>query len=1011
VRNLTSRVLVLSLLCLVPAGTAFAGGPPCDAADDPSCDGACATETLGFPELEPVVSAEPLDVTATPRAQVEGPGAAPPPPPMPPPPPGYSLVRTLERDIWLPVGEAYVTSIDTTTQSLAEELLPPDVLTATAHQAVDYAPAWLQGELADAFGRLSPGNQDHFAGIILAAADPYVDEIAFTVAHTPAPVLTDGSFYDAIITENVEDLYAIDQDLLYADIVDYGDALTGGDYYSTVRYRIIDTNGDLVEKEFDRDLYYWYIVHPKLSDELATTIDPDAPNKDTPAPPPTGRFWREYIYNSSDPNPHAPGQNWRPLREMLAGCQTLWNSQSNVEGAANGAVGLVSQWMNTVMRYDLPPSNERAIQPVRILHNHCGRCGEQQDLLAAAGRTALIPSVCSSAWANDHVWAEFFENDKWRLWDCSGGGRAVIDPPTYYDHWSNGGVSGVMDWRGDGYIWTVTDKYTPYSTVNVNVTDRLGNPVDGARILLATYFNDGTTLVILVWGYTDSRGHVSFVVGDQKMIFARVDSPIGNFPVQDMQVTRIVNSTEPDMDYTWDCALTETGHGTVPVLRYVAQTPGPVQTDYLLEVAWSVPREILYGGSMYDPRAAFAKSVEPGDVTFFIADTGNYGLYTSGSQFFGQELRRGPGPEDVLFEIQRDGTWYSVLSNQEEMVDTQVLSVTTSLYAWLDDYDGDGIPNDSDNCVEDPNSLQQDSDTDLVGDACDNCPDDNNPGQEDRDGDGRGDLCDACPDDPLDDFDGDGHCAGDDNCPEHNNPLQEDGDTDGAGDACDNCDGLSNPGQEDMDADGFGNDCDNCPGIFNPTQQDSDSDGIGDACQFLDSDGDGIYDGIDNCVDIENPGQEDDDWDLIGNDCDNCPGFYNPGQEDRDGDQAGDGCDCSPDDNSVSVSPFEIVNVVFLDRETLGWDSDEPNSGSTTHYDVLRGLVDDLRRDGDIGRAECIAGGNDVTDVVLTDAELPAGEIFYYLVRGQNACETAGDGTYGHNSAGDDRGVPGSDCL
>ena len=57
------------------------------------------------------------------------------------------------------------------------------------------------------------------------------------------------------------------------------------------------------------------------------------------------------------------------------------------------------------------------------------------------------------------------------------------------------------------------------------------------------------------------------------------------------------------------------------------------------------------------------------------------------------------------------------------------------------DIDGDGVPNDTDNCplVE---VMQDDNDEDGVGDACDNCPDTANAGQSDIDGDGTGDACD-----------------------------------------------------------------------------------------------------------------------------------------------------------------------------------------------------------------------------------------------------------------------------
>ncbi|MEW6049744.1 MAG: hypothetical protein AB1644_01595 [Candidatus Zixiibacteriota bacterium] len=57
------------------------------------------------------------------------------------------------------------------------------------------------------------------------------------------------------------------------------------------------------------------------------------------------------------------------------------------------------------------------------------------------------------------------------------------------------------------------------------------------------------------------------------------------------------------------------------------------------------------------------------------------------------------------------------------------------------DTDGDGIPDDQDNCPFDYNPGQEDGDLDGVGDVCDNCPYDYNPLQEDTDGDGIGDSC------------------------------------------------------------------------------------------------------------------------------------------------------------------------------------------------------------------------------------------------------------------------------
>lgn len=62
----------------------------------------------------------------------------------------------------------------------------------------------------------------------------------------------------------------------------------------------------------------------------------------------------------------------------------------------------------------------------------------------------------------------------------------------------------------------------------------------------------------------------------------------------------------------------------------------------------------------------------------------------------------------------------------------------------LADTDDDGVPDDSDNCVSEPNPSQQDTDLDGLGDACDNCPSESNPGQEDSYGTvGVGDACDC----------------------------------------------------------------------------------------------------------------------------------------------------------------------------------------------------------------------------------------------------------------------------
>lgn len=107
-------------------------------------------------------------------------------------------------------------------------------------------------------------------------------------------------------------------------------------------------------------------------------------------------------------------------------------------------------------------------------------------------------------------------------------------------------------------------------------------------------------------------------------------------------------------------------------------------------------------------------------------------------------------------------------------------------------------------------SVEGDRDGDGVPDEEDNCPDVFNPirpldafAQADTDADGPGDACDPCPLDAHttecaafdpNDADGDGTPEIEDNCPALANPDQADADDDGKGDACDPCPDDANPG-------------------------------------------------------------------------------------------------------------------------------------------------------------------------------------------------------------------------
>jgi hypothetical protein len=305
----------------------------------------------------------------------------------------------------------------------------------------------------------------------------------------------------------------------------------------------------------------------------------------------------------------------------------------------------------------------------------------------------------------------------------------------------------------------------------------------------------------------------------------------------------------------------------------------------------------------------------------------------------------------------------------------------------------------------------------VAGATIDNCPGVYNPDQTDTDTDGAGDDCD-------DDDDGDGWLDGADNCPLVPNLDQLDTDTDGAGDDCDDDDdddGILDDG----DSSGTIGDgrctggntvgCDdNCRLHANGTQLDTDSDAYGDACD-VDDDNDGYADGADNCPLVFNPYQvdtdtdgtgdlcdNDDDDDTVSDGSDNCPLHDNLGQADGDSDGAGDACDCLPGDNQSWLAP-DTIDTLTLSQAvppdpttTLQWLAPAEPGAVSVWYDTLRATDP-----SDFAGAVCKESNGTGTSTQDTDTP-PAGQAFYYLIRGENTCGSGWE-NMGRDSTGASR--------
>ncbi|MDP6921091.1 MAG: hypothetical protein QF709_04190 [Candidatus Thalassarchaeum sp.] len=246
-----------------------------------------------------------------------------------------------------------------------------------------------------------------------------------------------------------------------------------------------------------------------------------------------------------------------------------------------------------------------------------------------------------------------------------------------------------------------------------------------------------------------------------------------------------------------------------------------------------------------------------------------------------------------------------------------------------DDFDGDGIPNDSD----------PDDDNDGVDDVDDDFP--LNPNETtDTDGDGVGDNADedddndgwmdenedGCGTDPLDgssvpsDYDGDSVC----------DPLDADDDNDGADDADDEFP-LDETEWKDTDGDGIGDN----------TDEDDDNDGWSDAEEdecgtnpraFLsipfDTDDDGTCDSLDE--DDDNDGWLDSDESACGTNQSDAGSV--PSDVDSDGDC--DALDEDTDNDGWSDSDEEICGSDAMDSDSVPADQDGDSECDAVDSDV-----------------------------------------------------------------------------
>ena len=129
-------------------------------------------------------------------------------------------------------------------------------------------------------------------------------------------------------------------------------------------------------------------------------------------------------------------------------------------------------------------------------------------------------------------------------------------------------------------------------------------------------------------------------------------------------------------------------------------------------------------------------------------------------------------------------------------------------------------------------------------------------------------------------------------------------------------------------------------------------------------------------------------------------GDGSPDWQDADDDDDGidDEDDCAPLDPWASVPPAAVQGLLVEGRfpTIVSWQG----QGTGFRYDVAGGGIEDLRSDGGVAGAACLADDLEEASWEDSGSDPGAGEALYYLARAQNAC---GDGTWGHASSGQER--------
>ncbi len=488
---------------------------------------------------------------------------------------------------------------------------PYSLLEDDARAAVDRTPAWIQTNLARTLSSLNATTALALADQINSADEQWLDEVAWSITVTDALMLEwiIAAESEALFSENAEAIYAIDDQLDYVAVVDLDDGR------STLE--LIGENGEFL---LDVEKYYWYVVYPRAYFELPRYEG--------------GSFWRTFLIEDDSYG--------STLLEHVSGAQNL-----------HAAVLGIGEWIQSFMTFGY---GTNPLQPLEIYDAQFGSCGQYAVITGAASRAVLVPVASVSARADDHEWNEYWD-ERWIMWDNSLGEIGsnphypYIDMPQIFDDDMNDGsgvfgeLAHVFRFRPDDNIFA-SELYTPYKDVVVGITDSIGEPVEGARIVVGSAEAGNAPCT---WSYTDVLGEAAFRLGDDLGYRFEASHPI--LGEQDSYGS-VWTNTSDDL-YTVDMQF------GVPYPRLV-QDVGDLPTGDLavqldFEVIETEQRRINQMTAGYEMGLTHPVILDGGLVDVFVLNASAYQAFLAGSQFDGRSVSLATGGASTVLHTSPDG--------------------------------------------------------------------------------------------------------------------------------------------------------------------------------------------------------------------------------------------------------------------------------------------------------------------------------------------------------------------